>query len=203
MALYKTRALYILRTCRHSTQNKEGVRASCCLQPELHVMELLLLLRETGLRIFIIWASYSHFPRAIPTVLYAPVSLNLQFPERLLLMMPQVFKHTVSPAECNLLCSLCHTSDAVSTIKPTSFTSLSRPTPTVIPAACPFAHFPLESSAANLCQTHHQPEMHVNLFKLSVMDLVDGKLLGLIPLPFPLSHMHTTRSSEHLRISHS
>ena len=32
-----------------------------------------------------------------------------------------------------------------------SFTSLSRPTPTVIPAACPFAHFPLESSAANLC----------------------------------------------------
>lgn len=107
--------------------------------------------RETGLRIFIIWASYSHFPRAIPTVLYAPVSLNLQFPERLLLMTPQVFKHTVSPAECNLLCSSCHTSDAVSTIKPTSFISLSQPTPTVIPAACPFAHFPLESSAANLC----------------------------------------------------
>ena len=48
MALYKTRALYILRTCRHSTQNKEGVRASCCLQPELHVMELSLLLERRG-----------------------------------------------------------------------------------------------------------------------------------------------------------
>ena len=155
--------------------------------------------RETGFRIFIIWASYSHFPRAIPTALYAPVSLNFQFPERLLLMTPQVFKHTVSPAKC----SSCHTSDALSAIEPTSFSSLSRPTPAVIPAACPFPHFPLESSAANLYQTHHQPEMYLSLFKLSVMDVVDGKLLGLVPLPFSLSHMYTTRSSEHLRISHS
>lgn len=38
--------------------------------------------------------------------------------------------------------------------------------------------------------------MYLNLFKLSVMDLVDGKLLGLTPLPFSLTHNQIIRTSE-------
>lgn len=48
MALYKIRALYLLRTSEHSTQNKEGVTASRCLRPELHIMESSLLWERRG-----------------------------------------------------------------------------------------------------------------------------------------------------------
>lgn len=162
-------------------------------------MDILITIRQTGLRIFIIWAI---FPLSQPLLqrFMLPALLNTIWSSKKTYHW-SCYKSSHSFHCQNLICSSssCYPCDPLSTIKLISI-SLSWPTPHVILVAS-LHIFPFEFSAANFYYTHNQPKMHLNLLKLFMTDTTGmPNFWASISSPlFPSSYTKTYTHPNHQR----